>query len=90
MGAHEAVGVADPVVFFYDPLHELDELAEVLLVMEDRHPSDATAYDMIHSIRVLDSQGSGYWVSPFQLFGKGSKNRANLVRWNLEMLKNEN
>ena len=79
MGAHEAVGMAVPVVFFDDPLHEMGELFPILLVMEDRHPSDAPANDMIHGSRVLNSQGSGHFRSPFLGTEKRSKNEANLV-----------
>ncbi len=60
MGTHKTVGMADPVVFFHDSFHELDELIPVFLVVEDRHPSNAAAYDMIHGIRVLNPQGSGH------------------------------
>jgi hypothetical protein len=71
--------MTDPVVFFDDSLHELDELDPVLLVMEDGHPSDASAYDMIHGSWVLDSEWPSHFRSSFPLSGKRSKNRANSV-----------
>jgi hypothetical protein len=73
MRAHEAIGMAYPVVFFYDSLHELDELDPVLFVVEDRHPSDASAYDMIHGARVLDPQRSGHFGSPFFCPERGAR-----------------
>lgn len=54
VGAHEAVGMTDPVILFDDSCHERDEFGPILLVMKDGHPTDAAAYDMIHGTRVLN------------------------------------
>ena len=75
MRAHETVGVASPVVFFNDSLHELDELTPVLIVVEYGHPSDPTAYDMIHNIRVLNPQGPCHCVPPFLCLKKRGRMR---------------
>jgi len=63
--AHEAKCMACPVVFFDDSLHEMNELFPVLVVMENGHLSDASAYDMIHGTWILNSQRSGHFGSPF-------------------------
>lgn len=60
MRAHEAKCMACPVVLLDDSLHELDEFFPVFFVVEDGHPSNTSAYDMIHGTRVLYPQGSGH------------------------------
>jgi hypothetical protein len=65
VGAHEAIGMTDPVVLFDHSQHERDEFDPVLLVMKDGHPSDASAYDMIHGAWILNPQGSGHFAPPF-------------------------
>ena len=73
MGPHEAKSVASPIVSFNDSIHELDEFFPVLFIMEDRHLSDTTAYDMIRSTRQTlgsDLTFSGFkraHIAPFAL-----------------------
>lgn len=58
--AHEAVGVAQPVISFVDMLKGVEEVLAVLVVFEDSLFFVAARGNMIHSAGVFYAKGAGH------------------------------